>query len=163
MYLASWGMLRGSTKLLQHSYKIHNDIIPKIVNRNTQKLIEKSKAPDFYNYLENIEEIESLYKNIEEYYDKNKIPPTDTLISKIILGTTSLMPAYDSNLKKGISEQKKYNDYLITGKYKISSLKTLFQFYCDNKDMFELANTRHFPPMKLIDMYFWQLGLEKKS
>lgn len=37
-YLASWGMYRGSSKLLQKDYKIHTPIVQELLKKNTVNL-----------------------------------------------------------------------------------------------------------------------------
>ncbi|WP_040205936.1 hypothetical protein [Neobacillus jeddahensis] len=165
-YLASWGMLRGGAFLLQKDYRIHEYFINDIV-----------RNPNYYHYFHNeihyelsresIKGIGKLIKDTSDTYVENitqingentKITVTDTLASKILLGVFGNVPAYDRYLKEalrlhGISQQ--FNE---------SSLLELVDFYNQNLDEFEKCHRMfsedgiNYTPMKLVDMYFWQVG-----
>ncbi len=106
MYLASWGMYRGSSGLLQYSYKINVGLIEKISDPKYKKLINLNTKKDI---LENKSLINDLYKDIFNYYnnidkiENRNISPTNTLVTKIILGTYACMPAYDTFAKETLS------------------------------------------------------------
>lgn len=152
-YLASWGMYRGSTFLLQNDYKIHREVV---------KLIKK-------HYLDNTSNLNNLIYNIVEYYKENahknskeSNDSSDTLITKILLGTLGNTPAYDRFFVDGITLYNKNSPIKrINKKFSVKSLSQLNEFYSDNIDEFkEFEND--FPPMKLIDMYFWKLGFDNE-
>jgi hypothetical protein len=87
---------------------------------------------------------------------------TDTLVTKVLLGTVGCLPACDR--------------YFIDG-FKIAGfsyswlnkrfVKRILQFCFDNSDglrseqrRIETASGVRYPFMKLVDMYFWQTGYE---
>ena len=82
---------------------------------------------------------------------------SDTLITKILLGALGCVPAYDRYYKESV---KKY--HISSGKYNSDSVYRVAKFYCDHEDEFErlrleLSERRiEYPPMKLMDMCFWQ-------
>lgn len=153
-YLASWGMYRGSTFLLQNDYKIHNGVIDIVID-----IIEKKKNNNF----DDFEKISNIAKRISEHYltahpnsKKNK-NSTDTLITKILLGTFACIPAYDRYFIIGL---KKHG---ITTKFDENSFNMINKFYDDHKEEFIKFNKDakyEYPKMKLLDMYFWKVGFK---
>lgn len=106
-YLASWGMYRDSSFLLQRDYKIHIPVVEEILRSEYDSLLGIECIR-----LQNREEQETLLKLcsfLTEYYDgirkkvktddlKNKL--SDTLITKVLMGTLGCVPAYDRFLWK---------------------------------------------------------------
>lgn len=186
-FLASWGMYRGSSFLLQRDYKTHIpavriimedkygplwDFDPSIDDANKAKelLFENLdnvnglffRLKDCYSINKSIEEdsVESALVNLEEdESEKKKVytenSPSDTLITKILLATLACIPAFDTFFKKscGTVEPK------INIKPEIAFLDL-----CDfaKKYAWELqfkCKDAHHPPMKVLDLYFWRVGL----
>ena len=169
-YLASWGMYRGSGGLLQKNHLIHKGAVDIVFSNTNQKLkcnkiIEVTKV--------NIDAILNVKNKLAEYYssiyfakgaDKPKpISPTDTLLSKIMLGTLGCVPAYDRYFIDGLKEMKMEH----TG-FNEASLNELFNFIDKNKKeidqvqkLITAKTQRHYPLMKILDMYFWQIGYDK--
>jgi len=170
-YLASWGMYRGSGGLLQKNHLIHKGAVDIIFSNTSQKLkcnqtteIKREKIKDIIAVKD---ELAKYFRSI--YFtkgaDKPKpISPTDTLLSKIILGTLGCVPAYDRYFIDGLKEMKMKH----TG-FNEASLNELFNFIDDNKNEIDEAQKliktetqRHYPLMKILDMYFWQIGYDKE-
>ena len=85
---------------------------------------------------------------------------SDTLITKILLGTTGQVPAYDTNAKKAM---KACGICMSFGK---RGIKQIYNFAYENK--YAIKHVRKiikrelgvkYPPMKIVDMYLWQRGL----
>ena len=97
--------------------------------------------------------------SVKEEAPKNEI--SDTLITKVLMGTMGCVPAYDRYFIEGI---KKYK--VASGKFNIRSILQLVHYYNDNYDMFEEARSQmnifgmKYPQMKVIDMCFWQVGFD---
>lgn len=164
-YLASWGMFRGSSFLLQHSIKHFQKTIEYI---NT--LDKAVWAIDVDNYTEeNIETIINIYQEI-----KNLLIPngnTDlTLITKVLLGVFGFIPAFDNyfcDSFRTISDNK-------CGFRRVNktSLGFIHTFYQENKQVIDILSTQTFttdfltgkktnlnyPKAKIIDMYGFNLG-----
>ncbi len=170
-YLASWGMYRGSSGLLQKNHLIHKGAVDIVFSKTNQKL-KCNETTEIKK--ENIKTILSLKDELAEHYrsiyftkgaDKPKpISPTDTLLSKIMLGTLGCVPAYDRYFIDGLKEMKMEH----TG-FNEASLNELFNFIDDNKKEIDQAQKliktktqRHYPLMKILDMYFWQIGYDKE-
>ena len=169
-YLASWGMYRGSSGLLQKNHLIHKGTVDILFLKESQKLKCDQKNDVSRN---NIKDILNLKDKLADHYSKiyftkgadkpKPISPTDTLLSKILLGTLGCIPAYDRYFIDGLKEMKikhtVFND---------TSLNELFDFIDSNKT--EIINAqklilttthKHYPIMKILDMYFWQIGYDK--
>jgi hypothetical protein len=170
-YLASWGMYRGSSGLLQKNHLIHKGAVNIIFSEKNQSLKCNKKREVSK---ENINAILGLKNQLEGHYsgiffakgvDKPKpITPTDTLLSKIMLGTLGCVPAYDRYFIVGLKEMK-----LRHNGFNKDSLNELFDFIDFNKHEIENAQKyiktktqSHYPFMKILDMYFWQIGYDKE-
>lgn len=163
-YLASWGMLRGGSFLLQKDYRVHQYFLKEVVsNSRYEKYLENYTTPN----RENVMGIVDLIKSTSNAYECNivqingkekKIELSDTLISKILLGVYGIVPAYDRYFKQGL------NMHGINQQLNQSSLLELAEFYSTYEDDFakcQLLFSKdgiHYTPMKLVDMYFWQIG-----
>ena len=103
-YLASWGMLRNSF-LMQKDYKIHTDVVRLIYQPEWDDLWDLSPEKLSQEYY--ADRIMKLSESITEAYVASGAGiPTDTLLTKILLGTVGCVPAYSdttSSLKCGMS------------------------------------------------------------
>jgi len=121
-YLASWGMMRGSSFLLEKSVKNYKNLIVAISKMNP-KLWEIDV--DKYNE-ENIKLLLNCKQQIIEVLGKQN-KPSDTLVTKIMLGVFANIPAYDQYFRKSLrlhSVNKK-------------SLLKIKNFYEENKETFD--------------------------
>lgn len=167
-YLASWGMYRGSSFLLQKDYKIHVPVVKMLLERKYHCLYaitpdELIKEKNLDLLMELSHRIKSYYENETPSFTSRKNNATDTLITKILMGTLGFVPAYDRYYRNAV---KKY--HVSTGYFNSNSIKQLCQFYIKYFDEFETCrkeiSTIHieYPPMKLMDMCFWQIGLNEE-
>lgn len=167
-YLASWGMYRGSSFLLQKDYKIHIPVIKELLKEKYDPLMG-IKCSDFKKK-SNQKLLEEINDFISEYYDtvrksvksqeiKNEV--SYTLITKILMGTLGCVPAYDRYFIAGIKNRK-----VATGIYNIKSVLQLVDFYEKNADRLDQVQKNMavfdlpYPQMKIIDMGFWQIGYD---
>ncbi len=150
-YLASWGMYRGSGVLLQKDHTVHNGIIKYLLD-------SKCSYMDFDNIM-------SIQKALHKYYECKGISPTDTLLSKIILGTLGIVPAFDTYFNKGYKTKYKEKPYFNLNT--INNLNHFIKKYLDElkECQIHIAKTRkmEYPYMKIIDMYYFELGQSKKE
>lgn len=144
-YLSSWGMYRGSTFLLQNDYKIHINVV-----KYLKKNYKECHIYDFDEIKEIKEKIFVEYRKVNEKYKA-----TDTLITKILLGTYACVPAYDRFFIKGFKIIMEKNCGLNE-----NNIQELNDFYEKNIKEFEKFE-KNFPRMKLLDMYFWKVGYDK--
>lgn len=167
-YLASWGMYRGSSFLLKKDYKVHKEVVKEILLDNYDELWNM----DIRDYLktESQKLLMELVSNIKKIYNSVRLSTIDkevkneisnTLITKVLMGTMGCVPAYDRYFIKGIKKYKK-----ASGTFSVKSILNLVEFYGENYDDFENARKKmkigniKYPQMKIIDMCFWQIGLE---
>ena len=165
-YLASWGMYRGSSDLLQKDYLVHRDVVSQLIaNRH---LMSASFIQD---KAESISEVFELIEFIRKHYQKamkmvrgrkreKPFIATDTLVTKILLGTLGCIPAYDRFFIDGMRISG--IPYSSLSK---SNFDKVIQFYLDNqrevdqaREVITIKSGVQYPPMKLVDMYFWSVG-----
>ena len=180
-YLASWGMYRGSSFLLQRDYKTHKEAVREIL---------KPKYESLWDYVPESDNIEAtndllfdeggvywIIKNCYRGFDDNtsEDEASDTLTTKILMGTFGCVPAFDRFLKAGIKcyhNNNRDENTTRIGDYKLSqsieksngaateSFKALAQFAVINSRELALDTVFYYPPMKCVDMYFWEIGYE---
>lgn len=160
-YLASWGMLRNSF-LMQKDYKIHAAVVRVLYQPEWEALWDiapEKLAQEWY-----ATRIMKLSEAITEAYVASGAGiPTETLLTKILLGTIGCAPAYDRYFKKALS---------LTGaaqqRCNVQSLMALGKLYISRLDEFE-ALRRHcserveYPAAKIIDMCFFEYGFQNDS
>lgn len=154
-YLASWGMYRGSSVLLERDYLVHKEPI---------KLLKKFgflHADNIYAFNEEyVKNVQVLINELSKHYKiKHGVTPTDTLISKIILGTLGCLPAFDRFFINGVkSENRRFKTL------KPASIKELTVYVENNQEIRQIQEKHpQYPIMKIVDMYFWQLGYNLDS
>ena len=171
-YLASWGMYRGSSFLLQCDYKVHIPAVEEIL-KSKYDCLQNVECREFLNNInvrdclkELINELSEIYKKVREDVtgksSKEKI--SDILITKILLGTLGCTPAYDRFFNIG----DKQTNVLEKGEFSLSlnSIRKLAEFYKNNAQFFEMERVKiHtknkkiiYPQMKLLDMALWNIG-----
>lgn len=167
-YLASWGMYRGSSFLLQKDYRVHKDAIRILLEREYDSLWG---APcEALSQNKNLDRLFSLANRIKMIYVQKRqnidgrSSVSDILITKILMGTLGCVPAYDQYFVASI---RKYD--VASGTFNKESIPNLVSFYQENLDKFEQCRTKiskrglKYPPMKILDMCFWQIGYDESS
>ncbi|TKJ35667.1 MAG: hypothetical protein CEE38_13720 [Planctomycetes bacterium B3_Pla] len=176
-YLASWGMYRNSF-ILYKDYKVFEGIVEIILSQEYEEIWD----PNYYNPLLAAEDeitvrsdevigVFGLYQDIKQYFDdqtfirdfanplEQHAKATDTLVTKIMLGTMCCTPAYDSILKKGLRAK----NIRYRSNFNERSLASLLEA-CRRENLLERISALNldgeYPIMKLVDMYFWEVGLE---
>jgi len=168
-YLSSWGMLRGSSFLLQKDYKFHNEIVEIILDPKYDVLQDLDISTVTYKEINLVLELGDRIR--KSYFDRTYLvngtegmnkTATDTLVSKVLLGTLCCSPAYDRFFRDGLKLQGIPNRNF-TKKAFLSQK----QYYIKHLDEFnetqDAINKRagvHYPTMKILDMYLWELGYE---
>jgi len=161
-YLASWGMYRGSSFLLQHDYTIHIGVIRQIVLPPFSVLWRQEFGAG-ENDVRLIPLIGDAIIAIRDAY--RPFAPraaTDTLVTKILLATFGCLPACDRFFVQGFK----------SADFKYSSVDSAFisevSRFCrghirelrEVQRKIEDASGLRYPLMKLVDMYFHQAGVE---
>lgn len=165
-YLASWGMLRGSSFLLFKDYKVHQYFIREVVRNPVYKEHFQMNQGEFLD-VGTFRDMGKLIEDVRNAYQNNisvlqgkeaEISVSDTLVTKIMLGVFGNVPAYDRYFKMGMAL------FDFNMQLNARSLEELAGFYNKHVDEFsacrKLLDSQdiHYTPMKLVDMYFWQIG-----
>ena len=168
-YLASWGMYRGSSFLLQKDYKVHTPIVEEILKPENDCLFGLACADLRESEVQMM--LKTVYDNIANYFRPMRdeaaerevaSPVSPILITKILMGTLGCVPAYDRFFQDGVATYK-----VTTREYSLESVLRLVDFYEAHNDRLKEAwrgmrsDDLIYPQMKLLDMGFWQIGLEK--
>ena len=170
-YLASWGMYRGSSFLLQKDYKVLVPIVEKILKPEYDCLFGVAcvglRDPKVQ------ERLKELCDDIAEHFwpIRNEVAGREIassvspiLVTKILMGTLGCVPAYDRFFQDGVATYK-----VTTQEYSTNSVLKLVDFYEEHNDRLEEARRGMrvgdliYPQMKLLDMGFWQVGFEKDA
>ena len=168
-YLASWGMYRGSSFLLQKDYKVLVPIVEKILKPEYDCLFGLACTDLRNNDVR--AQLKKLYDDIAEHFwpIRNEVAGREIassvspiLVTKILMGTLGCVPAYDRFFQDGVATYK-----VTTREYSSNSVLKLVDFYEEHNDRLEEARRGMrvgdliYPQMKLLDMGFWQIGFEK--
>lgn len=168
-YLASWGMYRGSSFLLQKDYKVLVPIVEEILKPDYDCLFGVACADLRESEVQG--SLEKLYEYIAKHLQpiRNEVagrevptPVSPVLITKILMGTLGCVPAYDRFFEEGARHLG-----LKEKNYKKNSLLELADIYEAHNDRLEEARRGMrvgdliYPQMKVLDMGFWQVGFEK--
>jgi hypothetical protein len=164
-YLASWGMYRGSSFLLQKDYTVH--IVPveilkryKCLAKMDFLILEKSSI-EYEKIFELKEELVKYYIGVRKasFLFSKKDVISDALVTKVMLGALGCVPAYDRYLKHGLN-----TIHLCGTTFNKKNFWTIIEFYQNKADEFMTAQTHlgltGVTTMRLVDMYFWQIGYD---
>src|SRR5713101_3400306 len=165
-YLASWGMYRGSSFLLQHAYTVHLGVIDQLIAPRFSVLWEREFGAG-ENDASLVPIILEAANAVREAY-RPFVPPvesrqaSDTLVTKIILGTFGCLPACDRYFIKRFKSAGFEYSYL-----NVKFIERVLRFarenleeLCKEQDRIERSGGIRYPIMKLVDMCFWQMGFE---
>jgi hypothetical protein len=159
-YLASWGMLRGSSFLLEKSVKFYEPLI-----RNVANFDKRVWEIDVDIYMEENLKVLIACKQMIVASLGEKYKPSDTLITKIMLGVFGNVPAFDDFFRKGFD----------THSFGKKSLRLISEFYKENKSeidkseiyTFDYATgrttNRRYTKAKIIDMIGFMEGMKRKA
>lgn len=174
-FLASWGMLRGSSQLLWKNPLVLKDVITAI-DKHSQLFDVDIEDYDDDKILNAILEAANEFTNLLTFEETNEetkktkeVKPTVTLITKILLGVYACTPAFDINVSKGIKKnlpvkklnarilkefKKKWDDELkiVIGQEKIFTL--------DFNANPPKETSRTYKKIKLMDMFYFQMGMD---
>lgn len=182
-YLASWGMLRGSSFLLGKNPAYLKDTVEFILAQN--KSVWEIEPDGYAEHFEIIKN--SLYKNIkaklindeeiQKIKGKKKQIKHRTLVTKVLLGVFGIVPAYDEyfcntfrNISKQDKDNKKHCGFRALNK---DSLNIITLFYNKHKQEIEALQNKayiidfegnktelQYTSAKIIDMYGFQKGMD---
>jgi hypothetical protein len=161
-YLASWGMLRGSSFLLQKSAKHYEQLISVIA-----EMPRVCWQIDLNSYSDEvIPLLLEIHKHIFSCLGEDDEYASTTLVTKIMLGVFGNVPALDDNFCKGFGFSKNLSKSL---------LERIADYYQTNKEEFDrfkiktidfgtgMETDRYYTKAKLIDMVGFIEGLKKSN
>jgi hypothetical protein len=164
-YLSSWGMLRNSF-LLNRDYRAHLRIVDILLDETNDLLWsfpsnQNEKTLNAENLRKHWTAIDSTWNAFTAAYGVDFI--TDTLVSKILLGTCGCIPATDRLYKKGVgsfggTQYFGLNSYSQIVRYYWSNWEEISRCLEGTQLVTQDDPTTPYPPMKLMDMCFWQIG-----
>ena len=154
---------RGSSFLLQRSYTVHVTVVERLVSAEFSVLWETevgSKVSDVQ-LVPTILAAVSAVKNAYEPFGS----ATDTLATKVLLGTVGCLPACDRFFIDGFKKSGNRYSYL-----NAPFVERILRFCTEHgsalraeQSRIESAAGMRYPLMKLADMYFWQIGYESAA
>lgn len=180
-FLASWGMLRGSTFMLRKNYLFLLDIVDLVRQPKYDYLVDIDVFSNVFNrakYIDDVLELKSeiirilggkpyfvLKKDngVLEVKKKLTSKPSDTLVGKILLVTLGCLPAYDEYVKRGCRKEeiievisKRGLNALLDYMYKNSA--DIVKAVCDANAIVQSiygASATYYSQMKIMDMALW--------
>lgn len=165
-YLASWGMLRGSSFLLQKNPAYLSDLVEYIYRQD-----KSVWNIDIDNYPENYDKIITLYNDVKENILKGKNHRHLVLVTKIMLGIFANIPAYDTYFCKTFKEISS-NNFSFVDK---ATLGIIHEFYLKNQEIidklqqesivfnfYEQDTKLKYSKAKIIDMYGFSRNFPRK-
>ena len=162
-YLASWGMLRNSF-LMQKDYIFNKGVVEILCKEKYDSLLSYdpfiATEKDDKLIIELANEIRGFYLG-KEYFteglNKNEVISnvSDTLVTKIILGTFACTVAYDTYVRKGLSIHNMHQNFCER------SLHEIREYAKANKLCIEgqlIGLNKYYNPIKIIDMCLFERG-----
>jgi hypothetical protein len=159
-YLASWGMLRGSSHLLEKSLRAYEPLIAAITSFDP-----RIWEIDVDRYDQQTTDLLLACKvMIREALRDGTRTPTDTLVTKVMLGVFGNVPAFDQYFRRALG----------VGKMSCKSLFRIREFYELNREVidgyriptFDLGTDgvtpRLYTKAKIIDMIGFVEGLRRR-
>jgi hypothetical protein len=158
-YLASFGMYRGSGFIASKDYLVHEDAVAAV-----GEYCGRLQNLDLSGCIDKIDLVFSLGEQLTSAYKEraNGRLASETLVTKIMMGTLGCAPAYDSYFRKGL------RGHSLPQAFSREALKKMLCFCKRESAALEKAQlylnqrTRFvdYPIMRVIDIYFWQRGYE---
>lgn len=175
-YLASWGMLRGSSGLLQRDYKVFYGVVKMLKQRASEGWSDcMFRASAERNPNELADRLAQLRHDVAQELelipptpppDSRRITATDTLVSKILLNTLACVPAWDRNVRVAISRIDGFRSRGSNG-FSPKFLAEFIQFARVNQPLLVMGQERlqlvrpfRFPLTRILDLYLWYEGQE---
>ncbi|MEW6667276.1 MAG: hypothetical protein AB1512_18895 [Thermodesulfobacteriota bacterium] len=166
-YLASWGMYRGSTFLLWKDYRVLDTVVDALTDSAYEPLYhldlnafpEASDTASLVFQLKGdiVERFGKSIHSVDGQAKETKV--TDTLITKILLGTMACAPAYDKFFREGLKKTGfKHRRFTKAGYMELLSFCRINSSAFSELRLPILNADLVYPPMKLMDMYLWSVG-----
>lgn len=162
-YLASWGMYRGSSFLLQKAYTVHKGVVQRLLAPEFSQLWEQEVGSEV-SHVVLAQPILNAVATIKEEYAPFGMA-TDTLATKVLLGMLACLPACDRFFVDGFKESGR--PYSRVNKRFVTRVLQFCRDYAadlrNEQAWIGTSGGPHYPVMKLVDMYFWEIGYERAN
>lgn len=180
-YLASWGMLRGSTFLLKSTNALYYDGAIDVIRRYNADLSTgglKRFDVDHYEDKDMVERFSTAWRELHAALSTTSNSPSLTLITKILAGVWGCVPALDSRVLHSLGQLRSDKDATFAENNNVNSqlsvlperLAFLKALYDEHESDFERIRgcvrvfdptTRRYtddpvPKAKLLDMFLFQ-------
>jgi len=156
-FLASWGMMRGSSFLRNHSFVVHESIVRLIVG-GKHGIARNLHARDLASQQDEILKlVGKLCKHYRAYHPKRR-NPTTVLTSKILLATLGCSIGYDRYVVAGLRHEGIAAQLSRRGLMQLNGWAQERLGELDDLQKTFRAKGLDYPHMKLLDMYFWRIG-----
>ncbi len=151
-YLATFGMYRNSV-LLEVNHLAFQDVIP-ILFESQYRTLDKEPENHIKEIIQLGEVITEKLQDIQKMYSLNR-GITDTLISKIILGTYGCVVAYDDRVTTNLRKLKKIYKCDVHADYCEDSIKRLYDLYETMNIRYYFDKNDYLPKMRQMDIILW--------
>jgi len=152
-YLASWGMLRGSSGLLWRSAAGLAPVIEQISSEP-----ESIWDLDARTCVENADEVYDLSERVREAFKVAGVRASDTLVTKTMLGIFGCVPAFDRNFRIAFDcwnltkpTLKRIGRFCVDNEAEIDASRVFTLDFVTEKE-----TKRRYPQAKVIDMVFFE-------
>src|SRR5262249_48609213 len=142
----------------QHDYLIHESVIERLASAEFDELWRREigAAPSDQELVKLILAAVDVIKEAYQPYGD----ATDTLATKVLLGTLACLPACDRYFIDGFKQSGRQYSYLNS-----RFVERIIEFCAANgaelhkqQSIIREKGGMHYPLMKLADMYFWETG-----
>lgn len=172
-YLASWGMLRGSSYLFRETNVRHYQATIEVIERFNTGMSELQNKPLFDAKAQEL--LLDAYLELQHAL-LPKGGASRTLVSKVMMGAWGSVPSFDTYFVKGFRSLVEGPEKAAFNKIESRSLSLLGEFYGHNRqEIDDLAQTyrtldfatgkitdRTFTRAKIIDMFGFHVGFATK-
>jgi len=157
-YMASFGMYRASTKLQEKDYKVQVAAVEELM-KNDYFDLWAVECKELISSDNKMDKLIILRDELKRIYCEIGVSHTDTLITKVLLGTLGCTPALDINFSSGFRGKKGAH---MT--FNVKNMREISKFYVNNNDELEElrkdASTKKllYPQMRVLDLCFYGQG-----
>lgn len=142
-------MYRGSAKIRKFDYLVHEPVVNEVLLSKYDPL----RGASLEILSDHLDLVWTLAERIPMLYPSS-ITVTDTLLTKILMGTLGCIPAYDRYFRAGISTDG------ISQTFNRKGFSSLLQRCHERSDGFREAQKQipGYPVMRLVDMFYFAVG-----
>lgn len=156
-FLASWGMAARGLLTMQKNYRFFEQAVQIVCEDKYRFLADIDVFNHFFDRQKYIDAVLELKSRLNFVLHGAPNPLSDTLVTKIMLGTLGCIPAYDTHI---VSSLRRNGYCAVVSERGLSSLLGLADTYKNEiKELLSKYNDKTETPysvMKFIDMALWK-------